>query len=145
MSMKNSIGNRTRALRPTPSGVWKIRAKWTSSFCVLMANYPGTANKLLVFMLRVAASIAIFYFVWKFQRRMRTALSYFRHSRIRLLQDRIRKFIHNCFQAKARMLAGMGEGGMNRCFPIITIHSTVLCLNVAASSTLKQVLSTGSY
>jgi len=73
------------------------------------------------------------------------ALSYFRHSRIRLLQNRTRKFIHNCFQAKAGMFAGVGEGGMNPCFPIIIIHSTVLCLNVAASSTLKQVLYTGSY
>jgi hypothetical protein len=30
-----------------------------------MANYPGTASKLLVIMLRVAASIAIFYFCLK--------------------------------------------------------------------------------
>ena len=73
------------------------------------------------------------------------ALSYFRYSRIRLLQNRIRKFIHNWFHAKARMFAGVGEGGMNPHFPIIIIHSRGLCLNVAASSTLKQVLSIGSY
>jgi len=73
------------------------------------------------------------------------SLSYCQYSRIRLLQNRIRKFIHNWFQAKAGMFAGVGERGMNPCFPIIIIHSTVLCLNVAASSTLKKVLSTGSY